>query len=303
MKLLSAMLIFGLGVFAQTPPSTLYTLPNGWKVTPAGKAVTVEDMVLNLVPSPDGKTVLSLQGGYNPEGIAVIDTRTDSVVQTIPMRTAWLGMAWSTDRQRLYVSGGNGNGKKPYRAPVYVFRYEGGRLSDKPVDELQETIPASELWWSGLVHHPTKPLLYAANRGTGANPGSVVVFDTEDKKLLARIPVEVNPYQVVLNQDGSRLYVSNWASSSVSVIDTASAKVVGRVAVDRNPNDMKLAGDGRLFVSCANDNSVVVIDTKTRRATERISTALFPQAPEGSTPNALALDCEEQTPLRRQCGQ
>ncbi len=76
----------------------------------------------------------------------------------------------------------------------------------------------------------------------------------------------------------------------MSVIDATAGKVVASISVDRNPNDLALAPDGRLFVACSNDNSVVVIDTKDRQIKERVSTALSPKSPPGSTPNALALD-------------
>jgi hypothetical protein len=57
-----------------------------------------------------------------------------------------------------------------------------------------------------------------------------------------------------------------------------------------NPNDMRLASDGRLFVACSNDDTVHVIDTRTLQVVERLSTTLTPLAPEGSTPDAMALD-------------
>ena len=53
---------------------------------------------------------------------------------------------------------------------------------------------------------------------------------------------------------------------------------------------MRLAADGRLFVACSNDNTIRVIDTRTRLQVETISTTLTPKAPEGSTPDALAID-------------
>jgi YVTN family beta-propeller protein len=245
--------------------------------------------------SRDGRSVIAVHAGYNPHGLMVVDTKTEDAVQRIPLETAWHGLAWSPDGKKLYVSGGNATGKRThYRAPIHIFDYAAGRLSEKPTGKLEETIDMTELYWAGMVHHPKKNLLFAANMGTGAKPGSVVVFDTSNGKLLQRIAVEMNPYSVVLNADGSRLYVSNWASQSVSVIDTDAMKVTASIAVGPNPNAMELAPDGRLFVSCANDNSVVVVDTKQRRVVERISTALTPASPEGSTPNALTLDAAHQ---------
>src|SRR5206468_8271613 len=47
--------------------------------------------------------------------------------------------------------------------------------------------------------------------------------------------------------------------------------------------------DDRLFVACASSNCVSVIDTRRGIVTETIYTALFPRAPEGSTPDAVAV--------------
>lgn len=48
--------------------------------------------------------------------------------------------------------------------------------------------------------------------------------------------------------------------------------------------------DNRVFVACASSNKISVIDTLRGIVIEEIHTALFPRAPEGSTPCALALD-------------
>ena len=294
--ILTACCVFIVPGFAQLPHATPtgYELPNGWRLSPLGRAIPTEDMVLNVSLSPDRKTVVALHSGFNPHGLVVVDSHSEEAIQRIRLKSAWLGLAWHPNGKKLYVSGGNANGTKPTRAPIYIFNYENGRLSDSPAGTLEESIDTSELYWSGLVHHRSKPLLFAANRGTGAAASNVVVFDTASGKLVTRIPVEVNPYALMLSDNGQTLYVSNWGSDSISVIDTDTLRVTGRIAVGDNPNDLALSKDGRLFVSCANDNAVVVIDTKTRQTIERISTALTPNAPEGSTPNALALDRDNQ---------
>ncbi len=284
-------------IFPQQLPHPIpggYELPNGWRLTPLGRSIQTEDMVLNVSIAPDGKAVIALHSGFNPHGLVVVDAQSEEAVQRIPLKSAWLGIAWHPNGKQLFVSGGNANARRATRAPIYIFDYQNGRLSSEPGGTLEETIDTSELYWSGLVHHRTKPLLFAANRGTGAGASNVVVFDTATRKLLQRIPVEVNPYALVLSDNGQTLYVSNWGSDSVSVIDVETPRVAGRIPVGDNPNDMALSKDGRLFVSCANDNTVAVIDTKTNHAIERISTALTPNSPEGSTPNSLALDRDNQ---------
>ena len=271
-----------------------FNLPNGWRITPAGKPIaTIEDLVLNTVVSPDGKVVIATHSGYLPHGIDVIDVKTRKLVQEIPLKTTWLGLAWSADGHTLYVSGGNATGAKDIAgsmAPIYEFSYKDGRLSETPTASLVETIDANKVWWSGVSYLPARHLLYAANRGTGTGPSNVVVFDAKTRQIVTRIPVEINPYATVLSRDGHRLFVSNWASESVSVIDTDTSKVIRTLHVGMNPNDMKLAADGRLFVACSNDNTIHVIDTNTLEVVERLSTTLTPFAPEGSTPDAIEID-------------
>ena len=269
-----------------------YFLPNGWRISPAGSSLDTPDLLLNLVATRDGRAIVGLHGGFNPHGLVVVDAARFETVQRIPLKSAWLGLTWNPAGDRLFVSGGNANGKEPSRAPIYVFRYAAGRLSETPVQTLEEELPPDRIFWSGLAHHPVSNVLYAANRGTTQAPGEVVAFDTTTGKPVGRVPVEVTPYDIEIEPDGSLLYVSNWSSDSISVIDTKRLAVVATIAVGDNPNDLLLAPDGRLFVACANDNAVLIVDTKTRRVTEKIATVLFPRAPEGSTPNALFLDRE-----------
>jgi hypothetical protein len=121
-------------VFAQAPHPIPggYSLPNGWRITPVGKAIPTEDLILNLTGSRDGKVVIAQHGGFNPHGQMVIDAKTEEAVQRIGLTSAWLGPAWSHDGSKLYVSGGSaGHPRHPTVAPIYVFDYADGRLSEK----------------------------------------------------------------------------------------------------------------------------------------------------------------------------
>src|SRR4051812_29756010 len=101
------------------------------------------------------------------------------------------------------------------------------------------------------------------------------------------------PYDVVAGTH--QLFISDWAGRQVLVIDQAEFQVVRKVAVGGHPNQMALHKDGRLFVACASSNCVSVIDTKRGVVIETIFTTLFPKAPEGSTPCALALSPDGDT--------
>jgi YVTN family beta-propeller protein len=61
---------------------------------------------------------------------------------------------------------------------------------------------------------------------------------------------------------------------------------------------MKLDREGKLlFVANANNNTVSVVHLGTRRVLENIRTSITEKAPEGSTPNALALSADGKTLL------
>jgi len=270
-------------------------LPNGWRITPAGQPVAeTGDLVLKMVGSPDGKVIVAGHGGYLAHGLTVLDARTHRVVQEVPLKTAWLGLSWSVDGKTLYVSGGNANGEKKIEAsvaPIYALAYANGRFEPAPKAEFRDgATPIDKTWWSGVLADPKRAIVWAANRGTSMDATDVVQFDAKTGAVKGRAHVGVSPYELALTKDGKRLFVSNWGDKTVSVVDAQSLQVIKTIPVGFNPNDMIVSDDGRLFVACSNENTVYVIDVKTLEVLETVSTALYPKAPEGSTPNSLALD-------------
>lgn len=273
------------------PTNGATLLPNGWSISPVGRHLDTPDYVLGLSPSPDGRVLVGVHCGFNPHGLVVVKPDGSSILQRIPLRSAWMGLTWSPDGRRLFVSGGNASGgKKPEIAPIHVFEYREGRMGETPVARFNSGLPGESIYWAGLAHHPSRPVLYAADRGTKNDPGQVVVFDAQNGTVLGRVQVETTPCDLQLDPDGGTLYVSNWSSRSVSVVDTETLKVKATIQVGANPNDLLLAKDGRLYVACGNENSVVVVDTREFRAVETLRTSIHPRSPVGSTPDALAMD-------------
>jgi DNA-binding beta-propeller fold protein YncE len=273
------------------PNASGYLLPNGWTISPLGKSVPTGDLIMNMTRTPDGKAIVALHSGFIQPGLLVLDAKTGAVLQRIPVATTWLGLAWNPAGDILYVSGG-GCCRTPDRgispAPIYAFRYQAGKLELERNRMLKDSLDATQTYWSGLVHHPTKPLLFAANRNTN----EVIVFDTTSGKVLSRLATEVNPYELALSRDDKFVYATNISSQSLSVFnaDTWALEQIWRTGL--NPGAMAVAKDGRVFVACSNDDEVHVLDSRTGQSLEVIVTALYPRSPEGSTPNALLLDEE-----------
>ena len=108
---------------AQDVPHALpdgFALPNGWRITPAGKNIPGNDMVLNILLSPDGRNAVVLHAGYNPHGLVLIDTATEKVIQEIQLPSAWIGMVWAGDGERSDVSGGTRTSAAQFGANLCV---------------------------------------------------------------------------------------------------------------------------------------------------------------------------------------
>ncbi len=263
---------------------------NGWGLTPAGQPVEATDLMLHLVVAPDGKTLAGVNGGFNRRGLTLYDLETRKVRQFVPIDETWNGVAFSKDGKALYV-GGAGSGV------VYSFKYQDGIATNKTTVKLESN---ASLFVAGLAVHPKTGKVYACNE---ANQ-EVLVLSPETLAVEARIPVGQHPHSCIFGGDKRHLYVSNWGNRSVTVVDTVSNQRVLDIPVGIRPNDMALSRDGRLFVACAGDNTVHVIQTgvvekeeegpsPTKRppqeAREIIATSLYPDSPEGSTPDAVAV--------------
>src|SRR5882672_12528228 len=97
---------------------------------------------------------------------------------------------------------------------------------------------------------------------------NVVVIDTELDRVIAVIPVQVQPLAVAITPNGAFAYVTNsgwiFGSNSVSVIDTASKTVVTTIPVGAFPVGVAITPNGAFaYVANFNSNSVSVIDTTT----------------------------------------
>jgi YVTN family beta-propeller protein len=198
------------------------------------------DYVLNVLPTPDGKRLIALNCGHGPHGINVLDVTTLDVIQRVELESAWLGLAWSPDGRTLYVSGGNGESRvNPTAAPVYAFGFDGNRLTEKPTRTFKHRLPAKDIYWSSLLHHPTKPILYAAHRGTQPTAGHVVAFDSRTGEILAEYPTGINPYGLALDAAHETLFVSNWGDQSITALDLSTGKTRATIPVGHNPCDLR----------------------------------------------------------------
>jgi DNA-binding beta-propeller fold protein YncE len=260
-------------------------LPNGWSLAPAGRHVGVGDFPLAMVFSPDGRSVVVTNNGVSKPSLTIVDLETLSVRSTLPVGDTWLGLVWSPKGDRLYASGAAANS-------VLEFRWEGGALAPGrpiPLGKAQHRD-----FVGGLAVRPDGRRLYAVNplRQT------LTSVDLASRRVLRSLRLPAEPYTVLAAGDGKTLFVSLWGGSRVLRLDAETLAAKGSFPVGEHPGAMALSRDGgRLFVACANTNSVWAIDVSSGKASEQISVALYPAAPAGTTPGALALSEDGETLL------
>ncbi|MBO0699062.1 MAG: beta-propeller fold lactonase family protein, partial [Zavarzinella sp.] len=302
------------------PTATGFLLPNGWHLTPAGKHAVITDLPLNIIPLKDGKHALVATSGFNRHELSLIDiTGEPKVVASESVRQSWYGLALDKAEAKVWWSGG-GYGK------LHTFDLKGGQLmrtsppdpeprkenarprkgaakagpdadpapkkdaakADADAEPAPKKEPTARPFPSGICLDEARGVLYSLS----INSGELSVVNPK-VGTAKTVTLGGRPYDVVVG--AHQVFVSDWAGRQVFVIDPAELRVIRKIPVGEHPNQMALHKDGRLFVACASSNAVSVIDTKRGHVIETISTALFPKAPEGSTPDALTLSPDGET--------
>ena len=252
-------------------------LPNGWSLSVPGESIPLGDFPLNLVASKDGRKLAVTNNGLSEQSIMLIDPHSFEISNKAVIPKSWFGLAFNEDHSRLFASGGNDN-------MVRIYDTSANRLTETDSVVLGEAWP-NKISPSGLTLDHRNENLYVVTKDDSALY-KVNLFNHEIERLF----LGHEAYTCTFSMDGSVLYVSLWGGGSITVIDPEKLFVLHTVPVGRNPNDLVLSYDGKyLFTSCANDNSVYIIETETLTVVEKLHTACFPDAPAGSTPNALAI--------------
>jgi uncharacterized protein (TIGR03118 family) len=185
--------------------------------------------------------------------VSVIDTATNTVIDTIGVGGRPVAVAITPNGARVYVANSNSN-------------------SVSVIDTATNTVITTvglESFPQGVAITPNGSHAYVTN----TNSNSVSVIDTATNTVIATIGVGMGPVGVAITPDGSRAYVTNSVSNSVSVIDTATNTVIATVAVGLVPYGVAITPDGsRAYVPNNIGGSVSVIDTATNTVIATVGT-------------------------------
>lgn len=257
----------------------MVSLPNGWKLSSAGKSFGLGDLPLNIAVSNSKKFVAVTNNGVSAHSIMLIDVKSERVIDSVIIPKAWYGLAFSPDDQFLYAAGGHDN---------KIVRYEiiQNKLNKKDEIVLGAVWP-NRIAPSGITFDSKRQKIYVVTRDNR----SLYVIDAKTQKIDKQFGLDGEAYMSVMSTDAKELYISCWGCDHVLVFDLALQAWKAPIKVGDNPNEMLASPNGQqLYVCNANDNTVSVINLKTKKVIETLDVALYPNSPSGSTTNGLALD-------------
>lgn len=262
------------------------TLPNGWSLTPIGRSLPLGDLPLNLAVSPNRKRLAVTNNGQSTQSIQLIDLSAEKVLSNVEIARSWVGLRFSPDGNKLLASGGNDN-------RILIYDVSGDRLVKADSIVLGKPWP-NRISVAGIETDKTGATVYAVTK----DDSSLYVCDMASRQVKNRIKLPAEAYTCLRSPATGELFITVWGGDKVLIYDPKQQKITAEISTGSRPNDLVFSRNGKLlFVANANENSVSVIDVKTRKVLETVTTALYPDAPAGSTPNGLALSSDQKSLL------
>ncbi len=139
-----------------------------------------------------------------------------------------------------------------------------------------------------------RPHGLAVDRRTGRmvvtieNPDGLLLVDPVRRRVLRKYDVQgSDPHMVLLDSSGAWAWVSNTGTNTVAAIHLESG-TVKLIPVDARPQGGVLTRDGsRIYLTCSDGNSVVILDAEKQQRIGVIAT--------GKGPGRIALTPDEKT--------
>ncbi len=108
---------------------------------------------------------------------------------------------------------------------------------------------------------------------TSGNDGTIVMFDLESFKSLARIPAAEDADAILYDSASKRVFSFNGDAHSATVVDPAAGKLVTNIPLGGKPESGASTGDGKVYVNIEGTNEIAEIGASALNVTRRWSTA------------------------------
>ena len=278
-------------------PASDSRLPTGRVIRPAGEVITFYGRPVDLELSTAGDHLFVKDW----KSLRVIDAATFEPIHEVaaPGNASLFGIAKTRDDQVLFT---NAKGDLLIFAPSK----DGSGKS-----ELRTSIPlAVDSFPCGVAISPDDTTAYICL----SKKNTIAIVDLKAGKVTKQIPVGVAPFDVVLDSQSNRLFVSNIggrraqpddqtapsagtdtvvdergvaSTGTISVIDLNRQEVSKTISVGLHPSVLIQTGDSTW--ACLTNQDEVIQISKDAEIARRVVTKPTEELPFGSMPNALAV--------------
>jgi DNA-binding beta-propeller fold protein YncE len=300
------------------PDPTPGLLLNGRQLTPQGTLVALGNFPTGGAVTSDGRFLWTVSTGFGDNDIRIVDTASQSVVQTIGVPSASGGIALDSSRRLAYVSGLTLSRWQPSKREmpgtrgncilVYSWEATSGQarllrvipVPPPPGAPLLQTFPpipqrsnaptgATNSWPQKLAVSPDgSRLLVPLNL---ADSAAVIDLNESDRVRYVPMGTGAYPFGAAILPDGRTGLVSNEAPGTLSVVDMQTGAKLRDITVGpplSHPQGIVIDKAGeRAYVALSALDEVVVVDLREWRVERTISVGR--SAGLGTMPVALAI--------------
>jgi DNA-binding beta-propeller fold protein YncE len=240
--------------------------------------------------------------------LAVLDSRTDSVVSRLAVGPHPYALAIEESSNRVYVTntfsdivavvhgstnsvdmmhlGSSDNvAADPLTHKIFLIGYEDPALKilDERTGALQKVQVGNHLW--GMAVSEQTHTVYLTR--VGASELVAVDEDTHQKRIAS---VGSLPCAVGIDDAARRAFVVNYGDNTVTTFETPSLRKLADASVGSRPQSLLVShGDGIVFIGNLGSGTVTPIEESTGRAN--------PALPAGSSPYGLGATSKSATPI------
>ena len=245
-------------------------IPTGWRISgPLFKVVATGTMPQGIALSPDGSKVAVIEAGFNPAALRVLSIPDLQTIRVVSVKDAFGTPVWLDDTTVL----------APGASTNAVLSID---VASGSVVSLENGIPyVSAIAVSGTM--------LTAVSDTRNEMDAYRLQKSAQNTPLRTVRTGLHPAAVLIARNA--FYIADKGAATVTkapIRAHAMTEPPVTVPVDLHPAAFALSKDqGRLFVACADADTIDVIDTATDRVVQRINVGL-PQG-RGASPNGLAL--------------
>ncbi len=278
-------------------------LPSGRYATPVGDLLRITNDPYGMAVSPDGKKAVTLHNGV----ITLVDLKSLDVVRVpsydkeikSPLPNgSFIGVAFSADSRKVYLSGGNNGEVIVYDVDKLI------KLNSFTLNGVADGVDYQDSFTSDLILNESKNELLVLDRGNFR----MVRMELPSGKITASIKVGRQPFGLALSPDKKQALVANVGLYSYPLVEGATPENYDSLRIPYHPyghntkesiegtivEGRKIPGLGSPLHPDA--MSVFTIDLTTNKVTKKFKTGYqIGQTVEeaevigGASPNSIAV--------------